>query len=223
MLLGSFFKRVGLIDEAFSAKMNKFAFAVALPALLFQDISAVDIREPTKQSFLPEMSSRFLPASRRNGFRPTISLHWLHTKKNADCWNKLFKNNNGSFSATTPIHKPPVSKRQKADCICQSGKAYKKPLSKSRKTDILTKIASSGREKKKDSVHFSPYFGLFLENSDQNKTKKPWFYPFLCLDLKQNPTTFHQKPSRERTKSRRVSQKTRREIPKRFYFCRKWS
>ena len=45
MLLGSFFKRVGLIDEAFSAKMNKFAFAVALPALLFQDISAVDIRE----------------------------------------------------------------------------------------------------------------------------------------------------------------------------------
>ena len=51
MLLGSFFKRVGLIDEAFSAKMNKFAFAVALPALLFQDISAVDIRESWNGGF----------------------------------------------------------------------------------------------------------------------------------------------------------------------------
>lgn len=52
MLLGSFFKRVGLIDEAFSAKMNKFAFAVALPALLFQDISAVDIRESWNGGFV---------------------------------------------------------------------------------------------------------------------------------------------------------------------------
>ena len=52
MLLGSFFKRVGLIDEAFSAKMNKFAFAVALPALLFQDISAVDISESWNGGFV---------------------------------------------------------------------------------------------------------------------------------------------------------------------------
>lgn len=52
MLLGSFFKRVGLIDEAFSAKMNKFAFAVALQALLFQDISAVDIRESWNGGFV---------------------------------------------------------------------------------------------------------------------------------------------------------------------------
>lgn len=52
MLLGSFFKRVGLIDEAFSAKMNKFAFAVALPALLFQDISAVDIHESWNGGFV---------------------------------------------------------------------------------------------------------------------------------------------------------------------------
>ena len=52
MLLGSFFKRVGLIDEAFSAKMNKFAFAVALPALLFQDISAVDICESWNGGFV---------------------------------------------------------------------------------------------------------------------------------------------------------------------------
>ena len=52
MLLGSFFKRVGLIDEAFSAKMNKFAFAVALPALLFQDISAVDIRKSWNGGFV---------------------------------------------------------------------------------------------------------------------------------------------------------------------------
>ena len=52
MLLGSFFKRVGLIDESFSAKMNKFAFAVALPALLFQDISAVDIRKSWNGGFV---------------------------------------------------------------------------------------------------------------------------------------------------------------------------
>ena len=52
MLLGSFFKRVGLIDESFSAKMNKFAFAVALPALLFQDISAVDIRKSWNGRFV---------------------------------------------------------------------------------------------------------------------------------------------------------------------------
>ena len=52
MLLGSFFKRVGLIDESFSAKMNKFAFAVALPALLFQDISAVDIRKSWNGGFI---------------------------------------------------------------------------------------------------------------------------------------------------------------------------
>lgn len=50
--LEAFFKRVGLIDEAFSAKMNKFAFAVALPALLFQDISAVDIRESWNGGFV---------------------------------------------------------------------------------------------------------------------------------------------------------------------------
>lgn len=52
MLLGNFFKRVGLIDESFSAKMNKFAFAVALPALLFQDISAVDIRKSWNGGFV---------------------------------------------------------------------------------------------------------------------------------------------------------------------------
>ena len=32
--------------------MNKFAFAVALPALLFQDISAVDIRESWNGGFV---------------------------------------------------------------------------------------------------------------------------------------------------------------------------
>lgn len=52
MLLGSFFKKVRLIDDSFAAKMNKFAFAVALPALLFQDISAVDIRKSWNGGFV---------------------------------------------------------------------------------------------------------------------------------------------------------------------------
>lgn len=42
MLLGLFFRKIGLMDEAFVKRMNQFVFVAALPALLFEDLSAVD-------------------------------------------------------------------------------------------------------------------------------------------------------------------------------------
>lgn len=45
MILGWFFRRVGLMDEAFVNKMNKFVFQAALPVLVFQDLATVDFRK----------------------------------------------------------------------------------------------------------------------------------------------------------------------------------
>ncbi|MDD6616195.1 MAG: AEC family transporter [Lachnospiraceae bacterium] len=45
MILGWFFRRVGLMDEHFVAKMNKFVFQAALPVLVFQDLATVDFLE----------------------------------------------------------------------------------------------------------------------------------------------------------------------------------
>ena len=42
MVLGMVFRKIGLFDEAFITKMNKFVFVVALPALLFEDIGTAD-------------------------------------------------------------------------------------------------------------------------------------------------------------------------------------
>lgn len=42
MLLGLFFRKIGLMDENFVKKMNQFVFTAALPALLFEDLSTVD-------------------------------------------------------------------------------------------------------------------------------------------------------------------------------------
>lgn len=42
MILGYFFRKVGLVDESFVNKINKFVFKVALPALLFEDLATVD-------------------------------------------------------------------------------------------------------------------------------------------------------------------------------------
>ncbi|MBP7348877.1 MAG: AEC family transporter [Butyrivibrio sp.] len=39
MLLGLFFRKIGLIKEDFTAALNKFVFKAALPVLLFQDLS----------------------------------------------------------------------------------------------------------------------------------------------------------------------------------------
>ena len=45
MLLGAFFKKVKLMDDAFVSKMNKFVFQAALPVLVFQDLATVDFFE----------------------------------------------------------------------------------------------------------------------------------------------------------------------------------
>lgn len=45
LLLGFFFRRVGVFDDAFVSRMNSFVFSAALPALLFQDISNADFYE----------------------------------------------------------------------------------------------------------------------------------------------------------------------------------
>lgn len=42
MVLGWGFRRVGLMDEHFTDKLNKFVFRAALPVLLFQDLATVD-------------------------------------------------------------------------------------------------------------------------------------------------------------------------------------
>lgn len=33
MILGLFFRKVGILDESFTSKMNKFVFKIALPVL----------------------------------------------------------------------------------------------------------------------------------------------------------------------------------------------
>ena len=45
MVLGMIFRKIGLFDEAFITKMNKFVFVAALPVLLFEDISTTDLRK----------------------------------------------------------------------------------------------------------------------------------------------------------------------------------
>ncbi|MDD6298894.1 MAG: AEC family transporter [Hornefia butyriciproducens] len=42
MLLGMFFMRIGIFDDAFVSKMNSFVFRVALPALVFYDLCSED-------------------------------------------------------------------------------------------------------------------------------------------------------------------------------------
>lgn len=42
MLLGYFFRRIGLMDEEFVKKMNRFVFRAALPALLIEDMWEAD-------------------------------------------------------------------------------------------------------------------------------------------------------------------------------------
>lgn len=52
MILGWFFKRTGLMDERFVAKMNRFVFQAALPVLVFQDLSTVDFFEVWDTKFV---------------------------------------------------------------------------------------------------------------------------------------------------------------------------
>ena len=42
MLLGVFFRKVGLMDGRFVNQMNQFVFKAALPVLLFEDLAGSD-------------------------------------------------------------------------------------------------------------------------------------------------------------------------------------
>ena len=48
LLLGLFFRKIGLFDDAFVSRLNKFVFNAALPALLFLECSLkqVTIKSP---------------------------------------------------------------------------------------------------------------------------------------------------------------------------------
>ena len=45
MVLGFVLRKLGLIDDVFASKMNKFVFLVPLPVLLFEDLSTVDFSQ----------------------------------------------------------------------------------------------------------------------------------------------------------------------------------
>lgn len=52
MLLGWFFKKIKLMDDAFVQKMNKFVFVAALPVLVFEDLATVDFFEVWDMRFV---------------------------------------------------------------------------------------------------------------------------------------------------------------------------
>ena len=52
MMLGWFFHKVGLMDDGFIKKMNKFVFQAALPVLVFQDLATVDFFEVWDTKFV---------------------------------------------------------------------------------------------------------------------------------------------------------------------------
>ena len=52
MVLGFILKKLGLIDDVFASKMNKFVFLVPLPVLLFEDLSTVDFAEVWNLKFV---------------------------------------------------------------------------------------------------------------------------------------------------------------------------
>ena len=52
MLLGLLFRYLGLMGADFVAKLNRFVFVAAIPALVFQDISSVDVRESWDGGFV---------------------------------------------------------------------------------------------------------------------------------------------------------------------------
>lgn len=52
MILGFVFRKVGLMDEEFTNKANKFVFQVALPALLFSDLSQANFLDVWNGTFV---------------------------------------------------------------------------------------------------------------------------------------------------------------------------
>ena len=45
IVLGMLFKKLGIIDDVFASKMNKFVFLIPLPVLLFKDLATLDFKE----------------------------------------------------------------------------------------------------------------------------------------------------------------------------------
>lgn len=52
MVLGYLFNKLGLFDKAFASKVNKFVFTIALPALLFKEISSANFNESWDTKFV---------------------------------------------------------------------------------------------------------------------------------------------------------------------------
>lgn len=52
MVLGYFFRQIGVIDEEFASKMNTFVFMVPLPALVFEDVATIAIDEIWNLKFI---------------------------------------------------------------------------------------------------------------------------------------------------------------------------
>jgi malate permease and related proteins len=52
MILGWVIKRLGIIDDNFASKANKYVFKVALPVLLFRDLSATDFKSQFDAKFV---------------------------------------------------------------------------------------------------------------------------------------------------------------------------
>ena len=52
MLLGVLLRRIGLFDEGFAAKMNKYVFLIPLPCLLFNQLSKIDFHEAWNARFV---------------------------------------------------------------------------------------------------------------------------------------------------------------------------
>lgn len=52
MILGYVFREIGLLDEAFVNKLNKFVFNAALPALLFDDLANADFMQVWNGKFV---------------------------------------------------------------------------------------------------------------------------------------------------------------------------
>ena len=52
MLLGAFLKRVGIFDDGFASKMNKFVFLIPLPCLLFSQLSEIDFKTAWNTRFV---------------------------------------------------------------------------------------------------------------------------------------------------------------------------
>ena len=44
IILGMLFKKIGIIDDVFASKMNKFVFLIPLPVLLFKDLATLDFK-----------------------------------------------------------------------------------------------------------------------------------------------------------------------------------